>query len=181
MMRSVFVAATIAVLSMAMTGASAAQVYDYTITAAEPLANIRYGDGEPCAIGAAPQGYVTVPVTVTTGGVYTLTDSGGNNFGADGGAAIYSAFNPAAPGTDCLGSVDGSQTVTLAPGAYTLVLANWQSSDYKAFQLTVTGPAPLASSTPTSVPTLSEWALILFGTILAGGAALYIQRRRPIV
>lgn len=28
------------------------------------------------------------------------------------------------------------------------------------------------------VPTMSEWAMILFGTILAGGAALYIQRRR---
>ncbi|WP_428152219.1 IPTL-CTERM sorting domain-containing protein [Brevundimonas sp.] len=35
---------------------------------------------------------------------------------------------------------------------------------------TVVGPAP--------VPTLSEWAMILFGTILAGGAALVIQRRR---
>ena len=31
---------------------------------------------------------------------------------------------------------------------------------------------------PAPVPTLSEWAMILFGTILAGGAALYIQRRR---
>ena len=36
----------------------------------------------------------------------------------------------------------------------------------------VVGPAP--------VPTLSEWAMILFGAILAGGAALYIQRRRLI-
>lgn len=35
--------------------------------------------------------------------------------------------------------------------------------------------------TPTPVPTLSEWAMILFGTILAGGAALYIQRRRQHV
>lgn len=31
---------------------------------------------------------------------------------------------------------------------------------------------------PAPIPTLSEWAMILFGTILAGGAALYIQRRR---
>ena len=29
-----------------------------------------------------------------------------------------------------------------------------------------------------SVPTLSEWAMILFGLMLAGGAALYIQRRQ---
>lgn len=30
------------------------------------------------------------------------------------------------------------------------------------------------------VPTMSEWAMILFGLILAGGAALYIQRRQSI-
>ena len=29
------------------------------------------------------------------------------------------------------------------------------------------------------IPTLSEWAMILFASILAGGAALMIQRRRP--
>lgn len=34
-----------------------------------------------------------------------------------------------------------------------------------------------APPTPT-VPTLSEWAMILFGALLAGGAALYVQRRR---
>lgn len=31
---------------------------------------------------------------------------------------------------------------------------------------------------PRGVPTLSEWALILLGVLLAGGAALTIQRRR---
>ena len=35
------------------------------------------------------------------------------------------------------------------------------------------GPAP--------APTLSEWAMILFGTVPAGGAALYLQRRRRFV
>jgi hypothetical protein len=34
---------------------------------------------------------------------------------------------------------------------------------------------------PAPVPTLSEWAMILFGLILAGGAALYIQRRQMAV
>lgn len=34
---------------------------------------------------------------------------------------------------------------------------------------------------PEPVPTLSEWAMILFGTILAGGAALCIERRRQYV
>ncbi|WP_428151819.1 IPTL-CTERM sorting domain-containing protein [Brevundimonas sp.] len=31
-----------------------------------------------------------------------------------------------------------------------------------------------------AVPTLSEWAMILFGTLLAGAAALIVQRRRAI-
>jgi len=31
---------------------------------------------------------------------------------------------------------------------------------------------------PAAVPTLSEWAMILFGLLLAGGAALFIQRRQ---
>ena len=34
---------------------------------------------------------------------------------------------------------------------------------------------------PSAVPTLSEWAMILFGLILAGGAALFVQRRRQTV
>ncbi len=40
----------------------------------------------------------------------------------------------------------------------------------------VTGLAPPPA--PVAVPTMSEWAMILFGLMLAGGAALYIQRRR---
>lgn len=34
------------------------------------------------------------------------------------------------------------------------------------------------AAAPAPVPTLSEWAMILFGLILAGGAAVMIQRRR---
>lgn len=33
---------------------------------------------------------------------------------------------------------------------------------------------------PVAVPTMTEWAMILFGTILAGGTALYLQRRRQV-
>ncbi|MBB5746873.1 IPTL-CTERM sorting domain-containing protein [Brevundimonas variabilis] len=40
----------------------------------------------------------------------------------------------------------------------------------QSYTLTVAAP-------PASVPTLSEWAMILMGLTLAGGAALYIQRR----
>ena len=43
---------------------------------------------------------------------------------------------------------------------------------------TVTNAPPPVVATP--VPTMTEWAMILFGAILAGGAALYIQRRQSI-
>ena len=44
-------------------------------------------------------------------------------------------------------------------------------------------PAPRVTvsilvAAPTAVPTLSEWAMMVFGTLLAGGGALYIRRRR---
>ncbi len=52
---------------------------------------------------------------------------------------------------------------------------------------TVNGADSLTSGTivgvpaAAPVPTLSEWAMILLGVIMAGGAALYIQRRRLVV
>ncbi|WP_428151854.1 IPTL-CTERM sorting domain-containing protein [Brevundimonas sp.] len=52
----------------------------------------------------------------------------------------------------------------------------------------VTGPGGTSANTPADnftyvagpapVPTMSEWAMILLGTILAGGAALIVQRRQ---
>lgn len=38
-----------------------------------------------------------------------------------------------------------------------------------------------ATGSPTPVPTLSQWAMILFAALLSGGAALSVQRRRPVV
>lgn len=47
---------------------------------------------------------------------------------------------------------------------------------YSTAQSTV--PTTFAVSAPAAVPTLSEWAMILFGLLLAGGAVVMIQRRR---
>ncbi|WGM32182.1 IPTL-CTERM sorting domain-containing protein [Brevundimonas sp. NIBR11] len=38
----------------------------------------------------------------------------------------------------------------------------------------------VSAPAPAPVPTLSEWAMIMLGLTLAGGAALYLQRRRQI-
>lgn len=44
----------------------------------------------------------------------------------------------------------------------------------------VSAPTDLAFviNPPAPVPTMSEWAMILLGLVLAGGAAVYLQRRR---
>ncbi len=39
----------------------------------------------------------------------------------------------------------------------------------------------VAYKMPAAIPTMSEWAMILMGTMLAGGAALYIQRRQRAI
>ncbi|MFC5344984.1 NHL repeat-containing protein [Brevundimonas staleyi] len=50
-----------------------------------------------------------------------------------------------------------------------------------AFSSLCTGPARGPARGPDPVPTLSEWAMILLGLLLAGGAALHIERRRTTV
>lgn len=88
--------------------------------------------------------------------------------------------------------------VQLAP-SFTSVIGNGLCSGRSAGFGAVTGPGACDGAVPSpnssavdriaptsvalssgvaAVPTMSEWAMILFGTILAGGAALYVQRRR---
>lgn len=40
------------------------------------------------------------------------------------------------------------------------------------------GVVTITYTNPATIPTMSEWAMILFGLLLAGGAAVMIQRRR---
>jgi hypothetical protein len=57
---------------------------------------------------------------------------------------------------------------------------DYNSDDNSSFAGSSNPSVVTLTSGAAAVPTLSEWALILFGLILAGGAALYIQRRRSI-
>lgn len=43
-------------------------------------------------------------------------------------------------------------------------------------QMVLTSPP----TPPAPIPTMTEWAMIVFGAILAGGGALYLQRRRRL-
>lgn len=73
-------------------------------------------------------------------------------------------------------NVDFSGGVTVFSAGSQAYRSTWT---FRNGQLTSqTGPTLIAAAAP--VPTMTEWAMILFGMILAGGAALYIQRRRLV-
>ena len=94
--------------------------------------------------------------------------------------------------------------VVMTQGVGTNALANYICANRASSGGAVTGPgscnnttqdvgssqasagAPVVTSAPAAVPvaavpTMTEWAMILFGLLLAGGAALYIQRRQQFV
>lgn len=174
---SKIVAGLVAAGALSLPAFAQAQVFDYVLDSASPVINAGFGSAVPCAAYTTdPRKYKTVVVTVSTAGTYTFTDAGPS----DAAAAIYSTFDPASPLSGCLASVDGLLDVNLAPGAYTLLLSQWGNGGTD-FSINVTGPAPLTSGAPAPVPTLSEWAMILLGAVLAGGAALQLHRRRAAV
>lgn len=71
-------------------------------------------------------------------------------------------------------SGNASGAIALAVGSNTIT-TSVTSIDLtnKVYTLTVSRPGA-----PAVIPTLSEWALILFGLILVGGATLQLQRRQ---
>lgn len=127
--------------------------------------------------------YHVASVTVSVSGSYTFTDASSE----DGMLGIYAgAFSPADLTQNCVVGVDDGRTVTVSSGTYTLVYFDYDIGvpTPQTVTFNVDGPAAVVAGPavgPTTVPTMSEWAMILFGTMLAGGAALFIQRRRLIV
>ena len=86
-------------------------------------------------------------------------------------------------GNDTLRGGTGDDVLVGGPGAD--ILDGNSGSDRRGdTQLSNCGADTLSSietdscAAPAPVPTVSEWAMILLGALLAGGAALTIQRRR---
>jgi hypothetical protein len=106
---------------------------------------------------------------VTTGQTYVIFASVVNSTGS-GEGQFWRSSNDVLPGGGFVFQGLASQ-------------ADWTGNVWNVgfvnfFDLGVTvnfGPAA-----PAPVPTLSKWALILLGLMLAGGAALYIQRRQML-
>lgn len=109
--------------------------------------------------GPSPGSSVTLRVVPTVGvpiAAYTWNSASGSDPMVERTAVDISAF--------------AGQTVRI------LLTMDHQALYFATYMDNVRVTATAAGPTP--VPTLSEWAMILFGLVLAGGAALMVQRRR---
>ncbi|WP_426038326.1 IPTL-CTERM sorting domain-containing protein [Brevundimonas sp. DC300-4] len=96
--------------------------------------------------------------SITNGSVITVTLT----------ADAIAAINAAQGGTFAVGLIPVS-----APNSYVFGGSSGLDTPRELVLTRGVAPAP--------IPTLSEWAMILLGIVLAGGAALYIQGRRLAV
>lgn len=159
---------------------------DFTVTANDPPAALD-GDGGPNNLQNFP---VAISATVNgAGGVdiaYTLASSPASNFvvtayangGCDGsgyGEGQYPANATASVSTYASGVASGTLSVPAGTpgwtglGQYvTLLATNSGTNDTSEFSacVPVTNAAVVSGLTPTAVPTLSEWALILLGMLV---------------
>lgn len=109
--------------------------------------------------GAAVAGSAaTAEVTTTTGTVLITLYSRNGSQPADGNFNTYRA--------------------DLTPFVGQTVRIRYTVSNNASCCATVFADAVSLAPSAASVPTMSEWAMILFGLVLAGCAALFIQRRR---
>ena len=101
----------------------------------------------------------------------------GTATGLSGGGTVQITLNP-----DGLAAVNAARGSTISFGFVNST--NSGSNDYIFAGSNDTTPRELiltpAAVPPTPVPTLNEWAMILFATLMAGGAAVYLQRRRQV-
>jgi len=129
---------------------------------------VLYQSGDVNTTGATVQDVTfTIPgsAAVTAGQTYVIFGSTLNSAGS--GAGSWSLAADVLPGGSTVFLNSGSQSDWTGTG--------WERQS--SFDMGVTVNFVAA---PAAVPTLSEWAMILFGLLLAGGAALYIQRRQLI-
>lgn len=172
-------------LVSALAGAAQAQVASdvlYTLDPADPTLPDHYHDG--CTLHAVPPSpglYETRLMTVAVAGVYAVNDISAPNDGSM--AVMVGSLNPAAPLVNCYASVDDGQAVFLNAGIYQLTLTTLGGGpgDYgyrfNGPGAVVFGPIP---PPPATIPTLSEWAMILFGALLLAAGGWTIRRRRTV-
>lgn len=110
-------------------------------------------------------------VGATLGDVTTIIPAGG--LAVTPGSFIFIGVTQNAPGSS------GLMTTTTPDNYSNGLMATIQGGvskttpTYDVYFVAVFGPEPVVA-----VPTMTEWALLLMGLMLAGGACLYIHHRR---
>lgn len=123
------------------------------------------GTGGALAAGTNQPVPVTLNVAIPAGQTYALYLQTNGSIAYRNGTSV--------------GTVDASDAnlqIKQGTGKQLVFGNNFRPRVFTGTVTYVTGLAPPPA--PVAVPTMSEWAMILFGLMLAGGAALYIQRRR---
>ena len=132
---------------------------------------VLYESNDVNTTGATAQDVTfTIPgsVPVTPGQTYVIFLSAVNSTGPEAGNLWRTT-------SDVIPNGRVSVQATASP-------ADWTGQPWQQFpQTTDLAVTVNFTAAAAPVPTMSEWAMILLGTILAGGAALYIQRRRQFV
>lgn len=105
------------------------------------------------------------PVPVTAGGNYVVFLSTVRDAGTGNGCMQYTNTNVIPTG-------QATYKFSASPADFTT--GAWSVNGGEDLGIRVN----FAPAVITTVPTLSEWAMILFGVMLAGGAAVLVQRRR---
>lgn len=119
--------------------------------------------------------YTSAPITPANGkNPYTFTPPAGGAVVTPGQsyALVFTATGNTGNIPYGSSNPEPSSQLWFASSASATTLSSLNAND-AVFSATFAAAPPTAT-----VPTLSEWAMIMFGVILAGSAALYIQRRR---
>lgn len=144
---------------------------------------------------ANPYSYAVVPmVNAGPARCVTVTVVGSN---CTGGQEVFAtlyrgSLDPAVLQTNFGARGNLSSPGQAATSGFGVDLNAGETVNVVVFSGSSTGAAPgtcdfavtsneLQAASITPVPTLGEWAMILFGGLLAGGAALLVQRRRMAV
>ena len=149
-----------------------------TITAAQlNIFNTAAGQGGPNVLGLFEVTTGTPVLVAGTGGVAAYTDlADGPSYGtapAPLGATVNVTLNAAG-----ISAVNAAQGGTFAIGLINTTIEQVNDNLFYASSPNPANQLILTRAAVATVPTMSEWAMILFGLMLAGGAAVTLSRRR---
>ena len=120
------------------------------------------GTSQSISFGTAP--------TVVVGGTGTVSATGG----ASGNAVTFTSTTPSI----CTVSVSPGSTVTGMSAGSCIIAANQAGNGSYNAAPQVTQSFNIANAVATSIPTLSEWGMILLSALLALGALFTLRRSR---